>query len=355
MRVIFVTPDQSDNSTGRTYCLWLIARALGWDTIVTAVRGESIWEPLKGTLFAEHVLSLPKENRMAINELRRLAEQADVMLAFKPLSESFGLARRACATTGTPLVLDIDDPDLDAMLRRRAPLTRRAAKWMAKPGTMIRALNLQRLTRRVPRFVSNPYLQQIYGGTILPHVRDPNVVVHNHVSDKPRVVFVGTSRPHKGLDLLRAAVARLATKGFTLTVTDRAPEDAQSWETWLEGNDFQTGLALVSDSDIVALPSRNTPWAWGQLPAKLIGAMMSGVPTIVSNIEPMPWAVGNAGVVIDPDNEDELVSALESLTSPTIREELGRAARSRAEALFSVEANMGVFARVLIQASNGTG
>jgi glycosyltransferase involved in cell wall biosynthesis len=355
MRVIIVTPDQSDNSIGRTYCLWLIARALGWDTIVAAVRGESIWEPLKDSLFAQNVSCLPKENRLAIDELRRLAEQADVMIALKPLPESFGLARRACETTGTPLVLDIDDPDLDAMLRRRASLMRRVAKWIAKPGTMIRALYLQRLSQRFPRFVSNPYLQQTYGGTILPHVRDPDVVVHKHVSDKPRVVFVGTNRPHKGLDLLRAAVARLATKGFTLTVTDQAPEDAQPWETWLEGNDFQAGLALVSDSDIVALPSRNTPWAWGQLPAKLIGAMMSGVPTVVSNIEPMPWAVGNAGLVIDPDNEDELVSALESLTSPTIREELGRAARSRAEALFSVDANIDVFARVLTQAANGRG
>jgi hypothetical protein len=50
--VTFVTPNFENNSLGRTWVLWSLARALGWSTTVVGVKGRTIWGPLAETGFA---------------------------------------------------------------------------------------------------------------------------------------------------------------------------------------------------------------------------------------------------------------------------------------------------------------
>ena len=354
MRVAFVTPEVGDNSTGRTYCLWLLAEALGWESVTLAYGGSSVWPPLAGSRFAETIRLLPSDRARAQGIIATAAERADVVVAVKPVRDSFGLCLGAGGPRRFPLVLDIDDPDLEVVLGNRTPRARRLAKWLARTRTMSRAFALRRQATTVPRLVSNPELQRLYGGTLLPHVRplSETPVAVPRGDDEVRVVFVGTNRAHKGVGLLRSAVRRLAREGYTLTVTDAPPEDAQPWERWTGMTTLAEGAALVATADVVALPSLDTPWAWGQLPAKLVDAMLAGVPTVVSSIDPMPWAVADGGLQVRPGDEVDLVEGLRALRSPATRARIGARAAERARAMFSVEANAGAFADLLRAAAS---
>ena len=352
MKVVFVTPDMGDNSTGRTYCLWLLAEALGWESTTLANGRSAVWPPLAGSPFADTITPLPDRRADAEDAIRQHADQCDVVVAVKPVENSFGLCLGALRGKRFPLVLDIDDPDLEVVLGDRTPRVRRLAKWLVRHRTMSRALALRRRVGTVPRFVSNPELQRIYGGTLLPHVRQPPDALATVAGDAGvSVVFVGTNRAHKGVDLLRSAVARLAPEGYRLTVTDTPPADPHPWECWTGPTSLADGARLVAAADIVAVPSLDTPWAWGQLPAKLVDAMLAGVPLVVSAIDPMPWAVADGGLAVRPGDEDDLVEALRALRAPAVRGRIGALASRRGRDLFTVDANTAAFSDVLVGAA----
>ena len=103
------------------------------------------------------------------------------------------------------------------------------------------------------------------------------------------------------------------------------------------------GLRLVAASDVVAIPSTRSNWSRGQLPAKLIDAMMLGRAIVATSTGPIAWALGTAGLLVPPDDLKALKSALERLRDPQLRLELGAAARDRAEKVFSVAVLSEVF------------
>ena len=103
LSVLFLTPNAVNNSLGRTWCLWLLARSLGWTTRVAAVKGEQLWPPLATGEFADDcriLTGLGESEREA--ELDRLAAEADVIIAVKPLPTSFGLGLRLVGQAPLP-------------------------------------------------------------------------------------------------------------------------------------------------------------------------------------------------------------------------------------------------------------
>jgi glycosyltransferase involved in cell wall biosynthesis len=198
--------------------------------------------------------------------------------------------------------------------------------------------------------VSNPVLQDLYGGDIVPHVRVPSTEPAYGDSAEPVVRFVGSPRGHKGVDVLRRSVAALAPEGFSLEVTGLPPEDAAPWERWLGTTTLAEGERLVATADVVAIPSLPTAWSPAQLPAKLIDAMMHGRAIVASSTGPVAWALGTAGMLVPPGDEGALRAALRRLQDPEERAEYGRAARERAVRRFSVETNAPVFERAALAA-----
>ena len=333
-KVVFFTPNFSDNSLGRTYCLWELAQELGWDSAIVTPKDSEIWPPLSGTLFAQSCSAL---NVGGTQERPELVE-ADLFIAVKPLESSFGVAYDLAGKFGKPVLLDIDDPDMEAQLSWRQPI-RRFARGLVHRRRIKAVRKLRKRAKSVPTVVSNPVLQKRYGGPIIPHVRPDIGSGAEHTSDKPEVAFVGSIRGHKGLELLREAVANIRKSGITLTVTDVAPIDAKPWEKWVGTTSLSEGLSIVANADIVVIPSLDVPFAHGQLPAKLIDAMMLGRAIAVSSIEPMPWALNGTGRVLKPGSVEDIEEALLELAEPEVRARLGSAARRHALETFVVPAN----------------
>lgn len=336
-RVLLVTPNFANNSLGRTYCLWLLAHELGWQTTVVGVRGAQLWEPLRAGPFSldcHNLTGAPARARTA--HLHRLVRAHDVVIAVKPLASSLGLSAPLATEHDKPFIVDIDDPDLEVRSTAR-PLVRRArphTTW----GRGRELRGLREFLQGRPTLVSNPVLQQTYGGLIVPHVR-PAVPQPGQSDSRDIVVrFVGSVRGHKGLDVLRAAVAQHAGRGVRLEVTSDAPANAVAWESWLGQTSFDQGQALVASADVIALPSLPEGYALAQLPAKLIDAMVTGRAVVASDLAPIAWALGGSGLLVPPGNVAALADALARLKDPTQRRLMGQAAYERASRSFTVAA-----------------
>lgn len=340
--VTFVTPNFENNSLGRTYCLWLLAEHLGWSSSIVGVKGRSIWAPLAGSAFATRCV-LPGE-RGALHEALL---ESDVVVAVKPLPSSLGVALEVEGRV--PLVLDMDDPDIEVRTEW-APAGERIRSMVRKPRWYRAIVGYGDVARRLPLMVSNPELQRMYGGTVVPHVRVPERTTPFSDTRRPVVRFVGSIRGHKGIDVLREAVRGLSDDGFTLEVTASAPDDARAWERWIGTTTLDAGADLVRSADVVAIPSLRTTWGRAQLPAKLIDAMIAGRAIVATDLPPVAWALGGTGLIVPPGDAEALEAALRRLADPVLRTALGESARRRALELFTVDAVAPTFERVVDEA-----
>lgn len=340
MKIFFLTPNLEDNSLGRTYVLWLLAQELGLESVVVSTRGDKIWSPLSTDVFADSCHKLEDSNLLLAT-----ASNYDIIITIQPLKESLMLGIDIAKKLNKPMIVDIDDPNIVSILAPHR-LFRASAKWILKTAVMLDAFRRSRVARKFPTIVSNPVLQKHHGGTIIPHARLPIDLGSPHTSTNPHVVFVGTNRPHKGIGLLRQAVEEIQSEaGFRLTVTDAKPLDAKPWETWVGQVPFASAMALVQSADIIALPSLEV--SYGQLPAKLIDAMLAGRAVIASDVDPMPWALNGAGLTATPGDVASLKDGLMRLQDPTLRERLGQNARVHALENFTVSPNAAIFVKVI--------
>jgi glycosyltransferase involved in cell wall biosynthesis len=347
-RLTLVTPNFENNSLGRTWALWSLARALGWSTTVVGVKGRSLWAPLSDSAFAADCFPAVDPDT-ASRTVQAAVDGGDLVIAVKPLPTSFGVALAAAERSGTPLLLDVDDPDIEVRTAWRSLGER--LRHPLPPARRRDLLRLGALARSTPTMVSNPVLQRMYGGEVVPHVREPIAAPAYSRTEAPVVRFVGSVRAHKGVDVLRRAVAAEAARGeMRLEVTADRPVDAAPWERWLGTTSVDEGAGLVASADVIAVPSLPNAWSPAQLPAKLIDAMAAGRAVVASDTEPVAWALGHAGVVVPAGDVTALTEALHRLRTPAVRQALGEAAHARAVDLFSTAAVAPAFERATLGA-----
>ena len=344
--LLFVASDLSDGSLGRAYCLWLIAQELAWTTHVVSLKGDSIWPPLAHTRFAEQC-----HRAASREEIGRLAQQCSLIIAVKPLPDSFGVAVDVSDNVGVPLLLDIDDPDLEFVLGWR-PLG-------LAMGLRLFERDLYRSYRAMaslaPRYVSmssNPALAARHNSHLMPHVRtDLGEGTNEHNNT---VAFVGTPRRHKGISVLRQAIGLVPSEVRpTLIVTAPPPNDAHPWEQWIGVTSMDQGLDIVRTASVIAIPSLDTPYAQGQLPVKLIDAMMFGKSIVASDVAPIRWALddGHCGTLVHPGDAHALSQALIAGFDNDQSTERSHNARTRALDLFTPSAQAEPFREICCLAS----
>ena len=345
LRLTLLSVSFSDAQLMRVQSLSLVAAHLGHPFRVVTTQPGDVLPSLARTPFASPLQVVTERELQDL-----IGDDTDVLCTVKALDASLGLGHRMTARTGTPLLADVDDPDIEA---RTVASARSGAKsawkmahaWRTLPGQV----RLSVLARRASTMVSNPVLQRRWGGAIVPHARLDEGPGSPHTSDAPRIAFVGTPKTHKGIHLLREAVARLSGDGWQLLVTSGPPADARPWETWVGPLDGSYDSArLTAESDVVVIPSLDYGWAKAQLPLKLMDAMLLGRAVVVSGVGPLPWAVGPAGSVFRPGSVDALVEVLRPLGDPVVRAAAGAAARDHALGRYTVQAVAPAFQRAVM-------
>ena len=160
---------------------------------------------------------------------------------------------------------------------------------------------------------------------------------------RPYVLYVGNFLPHKNLDRLVQAFARLAghvRRDHALVLAgDNAGRRAsilrKARRLGIEQQLVVTGVvdeadlpALYAGCDVFVMPSLDEGFG---LPA--LEAMACGAPVIASDRASLPEVVGKAGLLVDPLDTVAIGAALASVLSDrALREDLCRRSLARAEA-----------------------
>ncbi len=249
MKISILTPDFSNNCFGRA---WLLAKLLQRRysiEIIGPAFGTGIWTPLKNACdFQTKIVSGNPNGHFEFKKMLNLIS-GDVIYATKPLMASFGVGLVKKIRTRKPLVLDIDDWELgfgkkfyDSLIwfKKINDFLLSISNWKSYYYTVL----MDRLIWLAnDRTVSGKLLQAKYGGTIIWHGRDVSTFDQNkydkaelrrkylpHEDPKtPTIGFIGTPRPHKGLEDLLDAVSLMDDQNLILLILG-ADEDGYTGE-----------------------------------------------------------------------------------------------------------------------------
>ena len=239
MKISVLCFDLSDNAAGRAHLLAQLLAPIAEVEVVGPRHGAGVWPPVAANgvrYVGVPVGGLPRFAG-ALPELLRAAD-GDLLYASKPRLGSAGIGLLKRRLGHRPLLLDIDDWEVGFFLR--------GGPW----GTAGRALNwgnprglpwtwlMERAAGAADAItVSSRFLQQRFGGVLIPHVRDTDAWRPGLDDPAPirallaprgerLVMFLGTAREHKGVDDLAAAMEALRRPDLALALVGTDPTSA---------------------------------------------------------------------------------------------------------------------------------
>jgi len=162
---------------------------------------------------------------------------------------------------------------------------------------------------------------------------------------KPFILFVGMLYKHKNADKVLQAFAKVKSRiPHSLIIVGKDPPSQPGEITRLKELAEKLGVASdvhftgwIPDSELQALYLSADlfvyPSAAEGFGLPILEAMACGVPVIGSNCTSIPEVIGNAGIIVNPDDIDELADAiLRILTDQNLRKQLIQRGYERAKA-----------------------
>lgn len=378
MRIFILSHDLSHNCLGRAVLLAQLLARRHEVEIVGPCFGPDIWFPARKTFRYRKVdgeVFLPQYTRLFARLIDKL--KGDLVLAVKSRPTSFGVALMHRELTRRPVWLDLDDDELslypeDWRARDRKTLLRR-------PNSPLYTAMLEPLIPSADALtVASRTLERRYGGDYLTHVKDPDRLDPERFDgaaerrrrdlplDEKLIVFAGSPREHKGLDLLLEAIGHLRRGDVRLLVAGATndPEDAIEARLRRKGAErlylfkqfsHEELPAVLSMADLVVIPQRKTPAAEAQTPSKLLDAMSMALPIVATDVSDAAEILeGGCGRVTPPGDAAALAVAIgEMLESPADAERMGRAARARLIERYSFAAVEEQVERILVRVTGG--
>ena len=341
-QLAILCPNLHNNILNRSRVLWqLLARDFEV-TIVGPDFGKGVWPTLTEEGLPLRIIPGKKPGLFRLPDDLR----PDLLYAQMPRWASLAVGVSEAARLRVPLLLDCDDiTRFDKLLR---------------PEIMLETLLHTLLIPVQSVTATGPSLQKFYGAElIVPHARDANVfdparfspgearAAYGLESVKP-IVFLGTPRNHKGLPEAAKAVAGLADEAARLVFVDMSQDGSLTRQLSVLAPGRVIGLPqlpfaevprLLAAAEAVVLPQRTNLMARFQAPMKLFDALAMGLPIIASAVGDIPWALGDAGLLYKPGDQQALTGLLaDVMRDDELRHSLQAAARLRFLQHFSLEA-----------------
>ena len=349
VKITLLCSDISTNAASRAVTLAEVLQRDFEVRVLGSAFGDGVWQPARATgLQPETVpgMRLPRYARSRRRLLRVL--DGDVIYALKPLPTSLGVALAARRRAAAPVVLDVDDDELSFRPRASPRRPRSVAAALAQPNSRLWTRLVERRAGLADGVtVATTGLQRRYGGTLVSHVRDTELLAPRAGErergrralgdpETPIVLFAGTPRPFKGIEDLCAAAGRMRNSArLVLAGGDRsdpfvrglasAHPDLQILPPY-ERSDL---VSLLEAADVVVVPQRASPETEHQLPAKLLDAMALARPTVATARSDIPAILADGrGVVVPPGDVGGLATAIdELLDDPAAAAAMGQRAR----------------------------
>ena len=359
MKISILCFDLSSNAFGRA---WLLAKALSasYDVeIIGTSRKGGVWAPMADLEIPvkEFIWDrYPKFSTIKKNILDAI--DGDLILASKLMPTSFGIGLQKKYSSGKPLLLDIDDWELGFFYH--SGFWGRVGRFLnfSNPNGLPYVWRMERLIRYADGIsVSNRFLQKKFQGVLLPHCRDTTILdPMKFDSDKIKekmgfqnkrvVMFLGTPRPHKGLDDLLEAFKKIKASNLKLVIIgvenqqkflNKVDLSIRESVVVLPKTPFQKLPELLSIADIIAIPQRQTSDSVGQIPARLFDAMSMAKPIIATRVSDIPEVLDGCGYLVDPNNPSQLVNSIQYILNNSDEARVkGDAARERCRKKYDI-------------------
>jgi len=164
--------------------------------------------------------------------------------------------------------------------------------------------------------------------------------------NKKIVMFLGTLRPHKGVDDLLAALKIIDNPDLKLAIIgaenhheflEKVEKSIRHRVVVLPKMPFEKLPEFLSAADIVAIPQRQTSDSVGQVPAKLFDAMSMAKPIIATRVSDIPEVLEDCGYLVDPSEPSQLADGIQYILShPGEAKAKGYAARERCKQRYDI-------------------
>jgi len=367
VKISILTPDISHNCLGRAYLLAkVLQRRYEVEIVGPAFQGK-IWEPLAGQGEVElRIVPGSPLSFKTVSQMIAIRKEiaGDLIYASKPLLTSYGVGLLEKRFGRRPLVLDIDDWQMGFQkeaLQGLSPMRklRRFAfstLCFSSPASYWNCLLGERLIALADEVtVSNNFLKDRFGGTVVWHGRDTNAFDpkkfdRNHLrnkfgipEDKRVVMFLGTPNPYKGIEDLIEAVNFLKDSRILLTLVGLGEDSYSQRVKALVRNKLSDNRArlfglqpfkkvpgFLAISDVVVIPQRRNLATIGQVPAKVFDAMAMAKPIISTNVSDIPTILHGCGFIVEPGNPQQLARKLRFvLENENLAAQMGAKAREK--------------------------
>ena len=360
MKISVLCFDLSDNAAGRADLLARLLAPRYEVEVVGPTFGPAVWGPVADGAIRQRSVPGSCYPRFAgtLPQLLRLAD-GDLLYASKLRPTSFGVGLLKRFIGRRPLLLDIDDWEVGFFYRSGA--WGRVGRFLnlANPNGLPWTWLAERAVGAVQGLtVASRFLQQRFGGVLIPHVRDTEAW-RPETADPARarsrlglgreqvVMFLGTPRGYKGVDDLAEAVRQLGRRNLVLAIVGCPPGSATGRRlsatgigVRLQGEiPFNEVPHYLAAADLVAVPQRLTPDTVGQVPAKLFDAMALARPIVSTQVSMIPEILDGCGLLVAPGDPRELATAIAFLLDhPEEARALGLKARERCVQRYSYTA-----------------
>lgn len=345
LKISFFVHDLATNPVGRVVPLAsALQRDFEIEILGLLLSGEQVYEPYR-TLFTYRTIRSRRDVHRVLRAAAALAQCAtgDVVWGCKPLVTSFwpallasGFGRRR------PLLLDVEDDEWIPFGQTVPDFVRRDLIGGWRHAT---AWKYTRLLHPFVRcaagitVVSRP-LERRYGGRRLLHGPDERLFdpdrddldparVRERLqlpSDRPLTLFCGLPQPHKGWDVLLAALEQPHVQDWLLVLAGdplhpefiRAQERLGARCRRIGFVDYADQPGLLAAITAVAVPQLDVPFARSQVSAKALDALAMRRPVVASAVGDFVEIIGGAadgarGWLVSPGKPGELAAAFRAI------------------------------------------
>ena len=361
MKISIIAFDLGNNCLGRAYLLGKVLRRhyeVDIHGFVFPYSHFRIWKPCITGEFQYDAItgrSFPFFLKSMVDMLGKI--KGDVIYACKPRLPSYGVALLKKHFNNRPVVLDIDDLETSWFEHYKGM---RLWKTILNPSGPVYTRWIQKHISSADEITTvSTQLQQKYGrGVIIPHGKDTTYFdPARYDRDKRRkelqienfkiIMFLGTARPHKGLDDIIQALHMLDRDDIRFMVVgagaepkyDKMLKELGRGKIILQSEiSFHDIPAYLHAADLVVLPQKKSVQSYGQIPAKVFDAMAMAKPIIAANVADLPLILDGCGIIVAPEDIAALAEKIAWVfANPRAAAEMGRRAREKCIAEYSYD------------------
>lgn len=284
----------------------------------------SINKDIKSKLFKdnfENYKQIKYDLGTIINDLKKNVT-GDIVYAIKSKPTSFGLAMSLKNIRKVPVVLDISAKESYNCF----PYTDNTLKGVLSTFYMVNDTNSYLYTKILEKrikladelTVSSKLLQKEYGGTLITSsvnedIFNPSLYKINEIretmgwKDKKVIFFGGIINRDTDIDLLIDSVENINRNDLILVIVGDNKKYKESEKIrYIAYQPTENIAKLLSSSDIVIIPQKNTHSSFGKIPIKFYDAILSEIPIICPDIYDFSDNLNDYCEVYKTGNKDSL-------------------------------------------------